>query len=453
MNEWAAMVRPSIWLGVAFAVILCTCVLSVDLRADAGVQEYGIVLPNLDPTFSPLAVENRPLLADRLLVAFERDYATHFTRTEGRSLCEGMVVYHLQRELQACVDMWRATGDIVYLDQAANLALCAIAEARETPRPLLWHGEFRGLWPCFYLDTVVADTGGHSQLCDFQGSAGFLTVARALREVNLPAWRQIADFVEYEIVWKWLYYKPSIAREYLAGPESDKYLLSLLNTARGVREQFACICLDLHALGYASHPYRDWAKLLIDLYLTPRYDRSQPAPREDRMPGRIPADWGLPVVVTDDGAVCLSIPDANPDNPTGVLDTSHANRTVWLAAKGYAERLVDRRILEGLANTLRYRIWAPEKGPFYFNNYVDGSDGELDGLGPGRGGNIWFDWHRLAAYNRDLEELFLSIAYDLTDGGPNLPAGAQNKTMREAPLCFGAWAVRLLSAGQTRTFP
>jgi hypothetical protein len=364
-----------------------------------------------------------------------------------------MAVYHLQRELQACVDMWRATGNIAYLDQATNLALCAIEEAREFPEPLIWHGELRGWWPCFYLDTVVAATGGHSQLCDFQGSAGFLMVARALHELGLPMAREIADFVERDVVQKWLYYKPSITRQHLTGPQSDEYLLVVLNSARGVREHFACICLDLHALGYAGHPYRGWAKFLIDLYLTPRYDPHQPAPGADRMPGRIPRDWGLPVVTAEDGAVCLSILDANPGNPVAVLDTSHANRTAWLAAKGYAEGFVDKKILDGLANTFRYRIRAPEKGPFYFNNYVDGSDGALDGLAPGRGGNIWFGWHRLAAYHPDIEELFLSIAYDLTLGGPSLPTGAQNKTMREAPLCFEAWAARLLSAGLTRTFP
>jgi len=54
----------------------------------------------------------------------------------------------------------------------------------------------------------------------------------------------------------------------------------------------------------------------------------------------------------------------------------------------------------------------------------------------------------------DLEDLFLSIAYDLTDGGPNLPRGAQNKTMQDAPLCLEAWAARLLSAqGQPFRFP
>jgi hypothetical protein len=452
MNLWASMVRAWVLSGAAFLAALA-CAFSLGLRADPGVQGDEALLPALNPAFSPLATENRPLLADRLVAAFEWNYAIHFTHTEDRALSDGMTVYHLQRELQACVDMWRATGRITYLDQATNLTLLAIEEARINPRPLIWHSESRGEWPCFYLDTVAADTGGHSQLCDFQGGVGFLTVARALDELDLPAARQIADFVERQIVQKWLYYKPSITQQNLTGTDSDKYLLAVLNTGRVVREHFACICLDLHALGYDSHPYRDWASLLVELYLTPRYDPDQPAPCEDRAPGRIPEDWGLPVVTMDDGATCLYILDADPDNPTGVLDTSHANRTAWLAAKSYAEGLVDKSILDGLANTFRHQIWAPQKGPFYFNNYTDGSDGQLGGLGPGRGGNIWFGWHRLAAYNPDLEELFLSIAYDLTNGGLNLPDGAQNKTMTEAPLCLEAWAARLLAARQTRTFP
>lgn len=437
-------------LSGATVLAALACMFSLGLYADPGLDS---LLPALDPAFSPLATENRPLLADRLVAAFEWNYATHFVPAQDRTLCDGMAAYYLQRELQACVDMWRATGSIAYLDQAADLALCAIQEAQRNPRYLVWHDQARGKWPCFYLDTVAAETGGHSQLCDFQGSVGFLTVARALDELGLPAAGRIADFVERDIVQKWLYYKPSITRPNLIGEDSDRYLLVVLNTSRAVREQFACICLDLHALGYDSHPYDQWANLLIELYLTPRYGPDQPAPCEDRCAGRIPEDWGLPVFPTDDGAVCLGILDVDPNNPTGVLDTSHANRTAALAAKAYSKGLIDRAVLDGLANTLRYRIWAPEKGPFYFNNYVDGSDCDLGGLRPGRGGNIWFGWHRLAAYHPDLEELFLAVAYDLTNGGPNLPDGAQNKTMNEAPLCLEAWAARLLAGGQPRSFP
>jgi hypothetical protein len=53
-----------------------------------------------------------------------------------------------------------------------------------------------------------------------------------------------------------------------------------------------------------------------------------------------------------------------------------------------------------------------------------------------------------------LKDLFISLAYDLTNGGPNIPKGAQNKAMEEAPLCFYAWAARLLSAnGDPKIFP
>lgn len=453
MNRKASTMWTWTWPAVVFLAVIDTCVLGPSLHADTKVQGYEIMLPALNPAIPPLAAENRRLLLERLVAAFERDYAVHVARNEGRLLCDGMAVYHLQRELQACIDMWRATGNSAYLEQAMSLVLCAVEEARGNPRPLMWHGQSRGERPCFYFDTVAAQTGGHSQLCDFQGGAGFLAVARVLHELDLPESRQIADFVEQDIVGKWLCYNPSIKPEHLTGPESLKYLPVVLNSCRAVREHFACICLDLHAMGYDSYPYRDWAKLLIDLYLTPRYDPRQLAPYEDLMPERIPRDWGLPVETTADGVVWLSIADLDPNNPTGALDTSHANRTAWLAAKAYAEGLVDRSVLDGLANTLRYRIWAPEKGPFYFNNYVDGSDFKLGGLDAGRAGNIWFGWHRLAASNRDMEELFLSIAYDLTNGGPNLPDRAQNKTMQEAPLCLEAWAARLLTASQTRTFP
>jgi hypothetical protein len=425
----------------------------LNLPADAGEQDDGDSLPALNPAYAPLARENRSLLLARLIAAFERDLAILDAANRGRDLSDAMTLYHMRRELQACIDMWRATDSVACLDRAMILVLYAIAAANENLQPLVWHGQSRGRWPCFYLDSVAKETGGHSQLCDFQGAAGFLMVARLLDELDVPEAAQIADFVERDIVGKWLQYNPSIGRQHLTGPDSCKYLLLSLNSGRDAREHFACICLDLHAMGYDGYPYDEWAKLLVDLYLTPRNDPNQLAPCEDRMPEQIPEDWGLAVVVGNDGVTWLSIRDLDPNNPTGVLDTSHANRTAWLAARAYDEGLIDQSVLNGLANTLYHRIWAPEKGPLYFNNYVDGSDCPLGKLQAGRGGNLWFGWHRLAACDANIEELFLSIAYDLTNGGPNLPDGAQNKTMKEAPPCFEAWAARLLSVSPTRAFP
>jgi hypothetical protein len=41
----------------------------------------------------------------------------------------------------------------------------------------------------------------------------------------------------------------------------------------------------------------------------------------------------------------------------------------------------------------------------------------------------------------------------LTNGGPNMPS-SQNKTMANAPLCFYAWAARLLAPdGKPQEFP
>lgn len=451
MNERLSI--PTRLIGCVLACALARLFTPVAL-AQTNWQSYEITLPVLNPNYSPLAVENRPLLYNRLIMAFARDHIAHELRSQGRTLNDGMAVYYLQRELQALIDMWQATGYSSYLDQASGLAQQAIKEAGASPRMLIWHDEPRGEWPCFYLESVLAKTGGHNQLCDFQGSAGFLMVARALQQVNRPEWQPIADFVEHDVVEKWLYYKPSITEEQIKGPESDKYLLVILNSGRDVREHFACICLDLYTLGYRSYPYRDWAGLLIDLYLTPRYEPNQPAPYQDKMPDRIPSDWGLFANTDEQGYVWMSIPSYDPNSSTDALDTSHANRTAWLAAKACTEGLVSKSVVLGLANTFRFRIWAPEKGPFYFNNYVDGTDADLGGLTGGRGGNIWFGWHRLAVFDPELQDLFLSIAYDLSNGGPNLPDGAQNKTMQDAPLCLEAWGVRLLSTkSQPFRFP
>lgn len=432
------------------AVFLLVCVST----ACGGIKKYEGDLPALNPDLAAIAAENRPLLYERLIAAYGRDYLIRMAANDGRKLSDGMAVYYLQRELQSLVDMWRGTGNPAYLDMAKGLTLQAIAEATANPFPLIYHNEPRGDWPCFYLQTVADETGGHSQLCDFQGSAGFLLVARALWETADPNWQSITEFVEREVVEKWLYHQPSIRSASLANPNGFKTLLGILNGARDVREHFACLCLDLDALGYRTYPYRTWAQRLIELYLTPRYDSNEPAPNSEGLEDIIPKDWGLFVRVADEGYVWLLIPDYGAAAPDAALDTSHANRTAWLACRAYEEGLTDESVMQGLINTLKFRIWAPTKGPFYFNNYSDGTDGMLGLLEPGRGGNVWFGWHRLASFDRDLEALFLSLAYDLTNGGPNLPDGAQNKMMQNAPLCLEAWGTRLLgSKGEVYRFP
>jgi len=439
------------------AVLLSALILSLwsaGVSAQTLTAAYEVALPSLNPELSPLAEENLPILCDRLMLAFGRDYGAYLVDHVDRDLHEGMAVYYLRQELQAFIDMWRATGKGAYLDQARDLTLQAIQEATAQSQPLLWHGEYRGLWPCFYLESVQAQTGGHNQLADFQGSAGFLMVARALQQINEPQWKDIADFVERQVVEKWLFYKPSITPEQLTGSQSNRYILTVLNGARDVREHFAGICLDLNQLGYRDYPYWQWGKLLTDVYLTPRYDPNDAAPHQEELLDRVPNNWGLFVHTTPEGYTWLAVPNYDPNKLGEPMDTSHSNRTVWLAARAYSEGLIDSCVIDGLVNTLRYRIWAPEKGPFYFNNYVDGSDGEMDGLGHGRAGNVWFGWHRLAPYDEELTALFLSMAYDLTNGGENLPEGAQNKKMVNAATCLEAWAVRLLDArGQPLVFP
>jgi len=416
----------------------------------AGASETTLPVPQ--PDVSPPLPEAAPLLGERLVTAFGAAYASHYFQHRDRVFCDGETVYYLRREIQAFLDMWRATGDRPYLDRARNLALRAIDEATANPRPLIWHDELRGEWPCFYLATVAAETGGHNQLCDFQGSVGFLMVARCLHQVNHPGWQEMADFVEREIVEKWLYYHPAVIEWHFTGPTSCENILAALNGGRDVREHFACICLDLHKLGYQTYPYLKWATLLIDLYLTRRDDPNQPAPHADEVPHHIPQDWGLLPHTAADGYVWLAVPNYDPNKTVIAMDTSHANRTVWLAARACSEGLVDPSMVDGLVNTLRFQVWDPDKGPFYFNNYLDGSDGDVNGLDSGRGGNVWFGWHRLAAYDEALCDLFLAIADDLTYGGPNLPDGAQNKAMQNATLCLEAWGLRLLAGEKGRPF-
>lgn len=442
MTRWVS-VQPRL---VVPLLGLVTVVFCVPVRAQTSPSAGEVALPSLDPNLSPAAEENLPLLYQRLLLAFDSDYETYLLNQRHRDLSDAMTVYYLRQELQALIDMWRTTGQDVYLDSATDLTLQAIQAASDHRRPLLHHDEVRGEWPCFYLESVQAQTGGHNQLCDFQGCAGFLNVARILQQLDRPEWQPIADFVEHQVIEKWLYYKPGIAAwDMMADPNSANNLFAILNAGRDVREHFAGICLDLYRLGRRDYAYNEWAARLIEMYLTPRYDVNQPAPWQDEIPTLMPANWGLLARSTPDSQTWFFIPNNDPARWSEPADTSHANRTAWLAARAYAEGFIGPDVMEGLVNTFRYQIWTPENGPFYFTNYADGNDVDIDGLSSGRGGNVWFGWHRLAAHDDGLRTLFLNLAYDLTGGGPNLPPGAQNKSMLNAKTCLEAWAARLIA--------
>ena len=436
-------------------VLLCSiCITSVISPA----SESDVRLPELKQQASPLDQANRPLLLKRFIAAFDREYAKNVRKNKSKDLSDDMAVYYLRQELQALVDMWRATGESGYLEQADNRVIKAMADANSNQRPLLRHNRPRGTWPCFFLKKAKEQTGGHNQLCDFQGAAGFLMVADALKLAGQDGWKDIADFVEQKIVEKWLFYAPSIKSEYFQGPRSKAYLLGILNTARDIREHFAVICMDLNKLGYHKYPYRQWAECLTNLYAGFRSDLRQSPPKDWGLGRQSPSDWGVLPRESTGGYVWYFIPDWRRKGKTAVLDTAHANRTAWLAARAYHEGLIDKAGLDMFMKTFKKHIWKPQKNPFYFTNFVDGSDVVYNDpkhgkLAPGYKGHVWFGWHRLAAYDNAVKYLFLSLAYDLTNGGPNMPS-SQNKTMANAPPCFYAWAARLLAPdGKPQEFP
>ena len=91
-------------------------------------------------------------------------------------------------ELQALIDMWRATAKEAYINQARDITLKAISDAKANPRPLIRNGLQRGDWPCFLHASVEKDTGGPSQLNDFQGAAGLVIFSAFQYELeNTPS--------------------------------------------------------------------------------------------------------------------------------------------------------------------------------------------------------------------------------------------------------------------------
>jgi hypothetical protein len=155
-----------------------------------------INLPGVNPNLSPLAEDNRILLLKRFVVAFDHGYAAHLKKTENKNLAEGYTIYFLRQELQALLDMWRATGKLTYLEQAKTLVFKTITDTQLNQRQLLYDNQTRGNWPCFFSKDIEKATGGHGQLYDFQGSAGFMMVADALHQAKESGWKEIADFVE-----------------------------------------------------------------------------------------------------------------------------------------------------------------------------------------------------------------------------------------------------------------
>ncbi len=409
-------------------------------------------LPVLDPAVSPLDPRNRSALLNRLITAFDQLYLQELKTHGMNPLTEDMAFYYLRQELQALVDMWRATGNKVYLEQATLRAGKALTDGRQNMRPLLYQGQERGTWPCFSMRQLEAVTGGHSQLVDFQGATGLLMVARALQLAQMEGTNHLGTFVEDALLAKWVNYRPQVNLTQLRGPRAQQYLLALLDSGRDKREHFAVICMDMHHLGAQGLPYAQFATLLTQLYVSRRENSATPFPFAATLGSSVPRDWGL-LPQDSDGSLIWRYAPAKT-KPLQMMDTSHGNRTVWLATRALSEEMSGQTQVDGLVQTLKHRIWKPAQGPFYFANRVDGTDTRVQKLGPGRKGNLWFGWHRLAAYDTSLRDLFISIAYDLTNGGQHLPPGSQNQTMPEARLCFYAWAARLLAeGGQPKAFP
>ncbi len=402
-------------------------------------------LPTIDPAYEPSDPENRVLLYNRLTQAFDLYYTTYYSSNRNIATEEGSF-YYFRQELQALLDMHRATHNDKYIKKARQLALKAIADASANQRTLWWGTKDRGTWPCFLAG--VESTGGHGQLNDFQGAAGLMMVASALKQENMDGWQEISDFVESNIVEKWLYYDPDRTPAEFITPSSGSNIamLSVLDRNRDKRLHFADICLALSELGYDTYPYGEWAQFIFDVYLTEKDEFCEAYP-DPVYRDVVPNGWGI-YHMEDDTLVWTQL------GCSSVLDTSHANRTSWAICHTYGEGMLPAdETLNNVIASFKDNIWRIDKLPsFYFNNYIDGKDDDIDGLGPGGIGNVWLGWHRLSAYDAELRDLFVSIAYDLTLGGDNVIG--QNKGVTGAPLSLIAWASRLLAEdGQPRLFP
>ena len=100
--------------GIQFLLVLFSICISAVICPAA---ESNEPLPELKSQVSPLDPLNQPLLFKRFVAAFDRQYAVHLRKNESKNLSDDMAVYYLRQELQALIDMWRATGKSAYLEQ------------------------------------------------------------------------------------------------------------------------------------------------------------------------------------------------------------------------------------------------------------------------------------------------------------------------------------------------
>lgn len=401
-------------------------------------------LTELNSSYSPIAQENKDLLRKRLIESFDSKYKTYSSGREKINYATNYAeIYYLKRELQGLIDIWYATENEKYLWQANALVKKAINDAVLNSRVLFnsASGMKRGSRPCFFHKDLKR-TGGHSQLFDIQAAIGFMLVARAMEKANLQGWEEIVAFVEDSLVDKWLWIDEKVKKNSNKSKkliESGVIVLKYIEAARDKREQFASVCMDLAVIGKRNYPYKKWGELLSHMYLDVKESKYDLYSGNSVLEKYYPKDWGVLVNKKEGSLVWFWTKDLL------VEDTSHANRTAWLAARAYDQGFLTRERLDYFINTLKKQIWKKRKKGFYFSNYIDGRDNSIGKAKPGQRGSVWFGWHRLAFYDEQLKDLFVSMAYDLTNGGAGFAEGTLNKSKRMAPMCLIAWGARLLS--------
>ena len=137
-----------------FVIYLLAGLIPNRILATSSVVDFKNKIPLLNPTISPLDPANRDLLFKRLIATFDYKYEIRHLKNSDKNLADSYTVYYLRRELQALIDMWRATDNPAYLEQAKKLVFKAIADAKSNQHQLLWRNQSRGNWPCFFSKAI-----------------------------------------------------------------------------------------------------------------------------------------------------------------------------------------------------------------------------------------------------------------------------------------------------------
>lgn len=301
--------------------------------------------------------------------------------------------YYLQPVFKGLLKMYRATGEIAYVEEAVHLADLMIraavpynpAWARPSDRALFDAWVTRQGQLLYWNADSCAPTGvkGYRyQLDELQGLRGISELARVLKAAGDARWS------------KYFHYADQVVSFYAMLGNGNPNL----DSSGDKRGHFIMNALDLFAASGETR-FRDWATVVANTQVS---------------------------VVYKDLGNYIEIHNGTGRYSAAILDVSHANRDAELVS--YWDEIAWQRTADytrKMVNTLLFRIWEndPQKKigaspdyPTLFRNFTDGSNQCANGTNPPyRLGNVVLGWNELSRYDRRVLHIIETLTMRLVE--------------------------------------